>query len=267
MMFRISWQMYLRALTVTALVTLAAPSALANEPAPSACQPFVDAARLEYVLAHTSRRLAHREPLKIVAIGSSSTAGAGASSPAASYPNRLEAELKERFPNQTIIVLNRGANGERAKDMIARFAQDVVAEKPDLVVWQVGSNSVLRDDPIAPASGLIREGVAILKSAGADVILMNPQFAPKIIVKHNINGMVDLIDIAAKESNVAVFRRFSIMRHWRETKNMPFDAFLSPDELHMNDWSYACVAKLLAGSIAEAATRPAAAASAAPGAR
>jgi acyl-CoA thioesterase I len=36
---------------------------------------------------------------------------------------------------------------------------------------------------------------------------------------------------------------------------MPFSAFLSPDELHMNDWSYGCVAKLLAGAIVEAATR------------
>jgi hypothetical protein len=36
---------------------------------------------------------------------------------------------------------------------------------------------------------------------------------------------------------------------------MPFGVFLSPDELHMNDWSYGCVAKLLADSIVEAATR------------
>jgi hypothetical protein len=46
------------------------------------------------------------------------------------------------------------------------------------------------------------------------------------------------------------------MRHWREVADIPFQAFLSPDELHMNDWSYACVAKLLAGAIADAATRP-----------
>ena len=45
------------------------------------------------------------------------------------------------------------------------------------------------------------------------------------------------------------------MRHWRERAGIPFQAFLSPDELHMNDWSYACVAKLLAGSIGEAAAR------------
>ena len=45
------------------------------------------------------------------------------------------------------------------------------------------------------------------------------------------------------------------MRHWRQVARIPFEAFISPDELHMNDWSYGCLAKLLGGAIAEAATR------------
>jgi hypothetical protein len=45
------------------------------------------------------------------------------------------------------------------------------------------------------------------------------------------------------------------MRHWRQEAKIPYEAFLSPDELHMNDWSYACIAKIMAGSIAEAASR------------
>jgi hypothetical protein len=41
---------------------------------------------------------------------------------------------------------------------------------------------------------------------------------------------------------------------------IPFEAFLSPDLLHMNDWSYGCLAKLLSSAMAEAATRPVASA-------
>ena len=85
---------------------------------------------------------------------------------------------------------------------------------------------------------------------------MNPQYAPKVIAKHDAELMVDLIDRAAKEANVDLFQRFAVMRYWRLTENIPFETFVSPDELHMNDWSYGCVAKLLAGAIAEAATRP-----------
>ena len=69
--------------------------------------------------------------------------------------------------------------------MLARFERDVFAEKPDLVLWQVGSNSVLRDQPLAAAGALIREGLKQLRDAGADVILMNPQYAPKVITKHD----------------------------------------------------------------------------------
>jgi acyl-CoA thioesterase I len=53
--------------------------------------------------------------------------------------------------------------------------------------------------------------------------------------------------------NVNQFHRFALMRYWRLTKGLPFRAFLSDDELHMNDWSYGCIAKLLTRAIADAA--------------
>lgn len=53
-----------------------------------------------------------------------------------------------------------------------------------------------------------------------------------------------------------LFHRFELMRRWYETEHLPFATFVSADGLHMNDWSYACLAKGLALAIAEAATRP-----------
>ncbi len=66
--------------------------------------------------------------------------------------------------------------------------------------------------------------------------------------------MVDLISSAARQENVDLFHRFALMRHWHDIDEMPFEAFLSPDGLHMNDWSYNCFAKALADAIADAAT-------------
>ena len=237
---------------------LAVPPAARGEPAPSKfkCVAPNDLVRLDHPLRRAGQRIAAGLALTIVAVGSSSTSGAGASSPAMSYPSRLAVELKTLLPRATVNVINRGIGGETAKEMVARFDEQVIAEKPDIVVWQVGSNSVLRDHPLAPAGALIREGLRRLKSAGADVILMNPQYAPKVIAKHDAELMVDLIGRAAKEANVDLFQRFAVMRYWRLTESIPFETFVSPDELHMNDWSYGCVAKLLAGAIAEAATRP-----------
>ena len=78
-------------------------------------------------------------------------------------------------------VLNKGVGGEEAPQMAARFDADVIEESPDLVLWQVGSNSVLRDHP-TPGE-ILRQGVEKLKNSGAEMILVNPQYAPKIIAK------------------------------------------------------------------------------------
>lgn len=231
-------------------------------PAPIACRAPVEFSHLDQPLQHTARQIANGGPLKIVAVGSSSTAGAGASSPAASYPSQLAVELRQRLPGEDITVLNRGVNGEETNDMIARFDTGVIAEHPQLVLWQLGTNSVLRDQPLKPHSVELHEGIEELKNAGTDVVLIDPQYAPKVLAKSETAGMVDQIAAVAKEENVDLFQRFAVMRDWYEVQHLAFGVFVSPDGLHMNDWGYACVAKLLAGGIAEAATRPIASAAA-----
>jgi lysophospholipase L1-like esterase len=212
-----------------------------------------------------ARRLASGEPITIVAIGSSSTAGAGASSPAATYPSRLEADLKTRFPGRTINVLNRGVGGEDASQMLARMDRDVAPERPDLVLWQVGTNAVLRDHALAGEAPLIREGIRRMKALGADIVLIDPQYAPRVLDKdHDAEGMVRLIGAEAKAGNIGLFQRFALMRHWRENQGMAFEILLSPDGLHMNDWSYDCVARQLGIAIADAVRSPAVAGGATP---
>jgi acyl-CoA thioesterase I len=238
-----------------------APGAAKNVAAMVACTTPAEFVHFDRPLLHTMRRLTSGQPLTVVAIGSSSTAGAGATSPEASYPSRLAVGLRARFPGHEISVLNRGVNGEETDNMMARFASDVMVAHPQLVLWQIGTNSVLRDHPLGSHNVELREGIEELKNSGADVVLIDPQFAPAVLAKSETPGMVEQIALAAKEENVDLFRRFAVMRDWHDVQHLSFDTFVSPDHLHMNDWSYACVAKLLGTAIAEAATRPIAAAS------
>jgi lysophospholipase L1-like esterase len=238
-----------------AIPTALVPARAQSDPPTIGCVAPAELVRLINPLKRVAHRLAAGQPLAIVAIGSSSTAGTGASSPDNSYPSRLAVELRALAPAAQIDVINRGIGGEEARDMVARFDRDVFAMKPDLVLWQVGSNSVLRDRPLQDANAMLREGLKRLRASDADVVLINPQYAPKVIAKHDADRMVDLIDATAKETDVDLFQRFAVMRHWRLTQDIPFSAFVSPDGLHMNDWSYGCIAKLLAGAIHEAATR------------
>jgi acyl-CoA thioesterase-1 len=253
--FRYGMALMLAAAAVAAARPAVAQEIISQTTLQAACAGPADLVRLDYSLKRVSQKILAHEPLTIVAIGSSSTFGAGASSPELSYPSRLAVELQALVPDSPITVYNRGVNGETAPDMLARFDRDVFSVNPDLVIWQVGSNSVLLERPIAPAATLIQDGLSRLKTAGADVILINPQYAPKVIAKHDADLMVDLIAGAAKENSVNLFQRYALMRYWRLTEDVPFGKFVSKDELHMNDWSYGCVAKLLAGAIQDVVMR------------
>jgi lysophospholipase L1-like esterase len=247
----------MKPLAVAALIVgLTLPlSARAEAPAPN-CDVPLDLLRLANPLSHMTKKIASNEPIVVVAIGSSSTAGAGASTPAASYPSRLAVELKQHFPKNPITVINRGVNGEEIADMLKRFDSAVVAAKPDLVLWQLGTNSIIRDHALSAQDSSIRDGIKKIRAIGADVVLIDPQFAPKVIAKPEATHMVELIATTAKQEDVDLFRRFDAMKRWNEVDHIAFETFVASDGLHLNDWSYACMAKGLGQAIAEAAQRP-----------
>jgi len=75
-------------------------------------------------------------------------------------------------------------------------------------------------------------------------VLIDPQYAPRVLAKPNDRRQWSpLIATAAKAEHVCLFHRFELMRHWYEDDRLPFETFVSSDGLHMNDWSYACLAK------------------------
>jgi len=207
---------------------------------------------LGQILTRTRHQLANGRTLTIVAIGSSSTEGAGASSASAAYPARLEALLSARLPGVRIKVLNRGIGGEEEADMLARFDRDVIAEKPDLVLWQVASNAIMRDRSLSTQQALLRDGIARLKETGADTVLVDPQYTTAVLEHAVAAPMVDLIAAEARRQQIGNFRRFELMRDWRE-HGIPFAAFSIPDGLHMNDWGYDCFARNLAAAIIRSA--------------
>jgi lysophospholipase L1-like esterase len=211
-------------------------------------------AQLDAPIARITKRLDAHEPVTIVAVGSSSTGGSGASSPAYSYPSRLERELRQRFPGAPITVLNRGVNGEEAADMMARM-DNILGLKPDMVIWQLGTNTVLRDGSIPATGELLQAGISRILKTGADVLLIDPQFAPRVNAKPAVNDMVGLIAYVAKKAHVPLFRRYVAMRYWHEDEAIAFDRFIIADGLHMTDWGYSCLARLLADNIATTVSR------------
>ena len=200
-------------------------------------------------LEHSAAQIAQGGPLNIVAVGSSSTLGIGASGPDLAYPSRLENELRERFPHLDIHVVNRGKGGEDAPEELARLPADVVALHPDLVIWQVGTNAVLRRDNLGADGEWMREGVELLKRDGIDVVLMDLQLAPRVTERRAYPDMEALIAETADREHVALFRRFALMQYWQSSHAADAPPMVGPDGLHMTDAGYGCLAVDLAKAL------------------
>ena len=214
------------------------------------CLPPKGAPRSVGSLPHVAHKLAAGEPVVIVAFGSSSTQGYGASSPEFAYPNRLAAQLQRKYPTANITVVNRGKGGDDAPEMMKRLQTEVIDAHPDMVIWQVGTNAILRNlDPDATAQ-MVQDGVARIQAMGADVVLVDPQYSPQVTEhQEGASKMVRLLGRIAQLRHIGVFPRFEVMRQWHENQALPIDSFVIADGLHMNDWGYACFAQLLGDDI------------------
>ncbi|PJI39002.1 SGNH/GDSL hydrolase family protein [Ferrovibrio sp.] len=205
-------------------------------------------------LPRVAARLARRETVTVVALGSSSTGGAGASDPAYSYPAQLGRRWTQLVGGDAVIH-NRGINGQDVIQMNQRLHADAVDLKPDLVLWQLGTNAVLRSQGVEVYRAHIRQGIATLQAAGIDVVLIDLQYAPKVLQDPDHKAMQKILAELAAETKVGLFRRFDIMRGWLRNGSLQMADMVTPDGLHMNDLGYACWAAALGQSLGRAVDR------------
>lgn len=203
-------------------------------------------------LPATKAALAGGKQVLIVALGSSSSRGAAASNPAHSYPAILEARLSALLPTASIAVINRGNDGEDAPRELTRLATDVIALRPQTVIWQVGANGAMRGTDPAVFHALVGAGVAKLRESGIDVVLMDNQRAPAIVRAAHHEAIERALAQTAAENASSLFSRGALMDAWRDA-GFGYELFVSPDGLHHNDRGYRCVAEALAKAIAAAA--------------
>jgi lysophospholipase L1-like esterase len=212
-----------------------------------------DLIRFKHGLPNLARALAKGDAVDIIALGSSSTAGSGASNPSASYPARLDMELDRRFPGKDFRVANYGTGGMLARDMLDRIHDRIATmpQPPALVVWQTGVNDAVQDIGLAQFAEILHRGILDLKSAGIDVILVDMQFYPRSERVAVYGDYLRAMRRAADADKVPLFQRFSVMKHLIKSGQHTPEELLAPDNFHLNDLSYGCLAELLADSIEE----------------
>jgi lysophospholipase L1-like esterase len=193
------------------------------------------------------RALRNHRAVKVLAMGSSSTVGVGASTPAATYVAKLETNLEGLFKGLDVDVVGRGMSGEVAEGQSARMKATVEEVKPDLVVWQVGTNDALRHVEIETFKACLRRTLAWLRENRIDVVLVDPQYGEKLTSDEYYEQMVRAIAEVAAEARVLLVDRFEAMRELSRERGDRF--YLTSDDLHLNDVGHACMAEQLARAI------------------
>jgi acyl-CoA thioesterase I len=219
--------------------------------APGPCDPHLDLVAFEHPLPYLKEALKRQRKIKIVAIGSSSTAGEGDVIP---FPHRLELALRSKYPGRMFDVINRGIGGQEAPEELARLESDVLIEQPTMVIWQVGTNAIYHRslyDPSAVA-GIIETGVSWLNNAPTDVILMDMQYAPALFLDNkekDTRNLVAMISAVARRAGVNLFRRFALMERWVTVDEIDWPTLIGSDGLHQTEFATHCVTKAFEAAI------------------
>jgi len=220
-----------------------------NDP-PRPCDTHPDLVRFEHRLPHLAAALRHQRKIRIVAIGSSSTAGVVPVLPPVlplivPYPPRLEMLLRKKFYGRIIDVINRGIGGQEAPEELSRFEPDVFNEAPALVIWQVGTNAIYHDYNHDEVAAAIKAGLQWLADFPADVVLMDLQYTRAMVEKLEASeDMVSRIAAIGADASVNVFRRFALMKQWVRD-GVSIEVLDDGEKLHTGEWATRCSTQAL----------------------
>jgi len=195
-------------------------------------------------LPATIVRLEGNQPLRILAIGSSSTWGVGATSRRKNYPSQLEAMLERVLKTVPIEVVNRGVSGETAEATADRLRIEAALLRPDLVLWQVGTNDAVQRVSVESFERTVSETVAQLRKKNIDVVLVGLQYTPKYARDEHYFAIRDALKRVAAEHNALYVRRYQAMEHISKTKSNL--QMMADDDFHLNDLGYQCMAEHIA---------------------
>lgn len=188
--------------------------------------------------------------LNILVIGSRSSV-VGTADAATGYPGRLQAALREKLPGiETNVTLEMQAK-KTAEDLAPMLGKLVEERKPNLVIWQTGTYDAMRGVDAEDFRNALDEGVAAMKAAGADVVLMNLQYSPRTETMISGSAYLDNMRVVAQQHDAPLFDRFAIMRQWNESGD--FDLFSTSPGLELAKRVHDCLARALSSFLIEAA--------------
>jgi hypothetical protein len=232
----------------------AVPVRAEDAPAPAACEVPDYILSADNALPKVDEAIKASRPLNILVIGSRSSTinvGGASASEAAAYPGQMQAALKAKLPSLDVNLSVEILAKKTAEEVVAGMPKLLDDKKPTLVVWQTGTVDAMRSIDPDEFRSAVSEGVVASQEAGADVILVNPQYSPRTESMISASPYLDNIRVVAQEHDVPMFDRFTLMKTWSEAGE--FDLFTAVHGAELAKRVHNCLGRALSQFILAAA--------------
>jgi acyl-CoA thioesterase-1 len=184
--------------------------------------------------------------LRVVVVGSASVLGPGTSGPAAAWPARLEALLSARYPGLKVETVLRGAPGLTAADSIAMVREELRRAPAQLVLWQTGAVEVARNLDLDELASTLDMGLKRINVAGADAVLIDPQFSRFLRANANVEPYREAMRLAAAAHNAPLVRRYDLMHAWADAEKVDLERAPRSAKVAVADRLNDCLAQAIA---------------------
>jgi hypothetical protein len=189
--------------------------------------------------------------LEILVIGAGSSLLPGANGAKNAYPARLRNALSEKLPGIEVKVTTDVKPRRNTIEMVKALPLALAATKPTLVVWGIGAADAIQAIDPDQFSLALDEGIHLVRSAGADVVFINPQYSPRTESMIALGTYAEEMRWVALKQEAPIFDRFSIMKLWADLGT--FDLYSTTKKLDVAERVHDCIGRLLADLVLAAA--------------
>jgi hypothetical protein len=240
-------------LGLIALAGLLTAAPARAEDAPETCQVPDYLLASESSLPKVADAVKNGRSLDILVIGSRSSTinPTNNTSEVSAYPGRLLVALRQKLPSIVVNLSVEIQAKKTAEEVTAGLPKLMEGKKPTLVVWQTGTVDAMRSVDPEEFRTAVDEGVVALQGAGADVILINPQYSPRTETMISAPPYLDNMRVVAQQHEVPLFDRFAIMRHLADSGE--FDLFSTFHGVELAKRVHDCLGRALAQFVIDAA--------------
>ena len=226
----------------------AASATVAENPAECRVAEYV--VESNFALPQVARAISAKH-LSVLVVGAGSSLLPGTNGSKNAYPARLEHALGEKLPGVEVKLATDVKSKRTAAEMVKGLPALLAANKPALMVWQVGTVDAMQAIDPDQFSQALDKGINIARSAGADVIFINPQYSPRTESMIALGTYNEIMHWVALQHEVPLFDRFSIMKVWSDLGT--FDLYSATKKLDIAERVHDCLGRMLADLAIEAA--------------